>query len=282
MRITVRSFISLFYLAAGVLCAAIGLRGFLIPVHLIDGGVTGISMLSSEYSQVPISLWLVIINLPFVILGTRQVSLPFALKCGLSILALAVTVHFLVIPPVTHDRLLSAVFGGVFLGAGIGLSIRGGGVLDGTEILALIVGRKFGATVGSVILGLNVVIFAVAAYVLSVDAALYSMLTYLAASKTVDFLLYGIEAFNGMLIMSPYNDKIREAIIRDLGRGVTVFKGRGGYSSQEQEILYCVLTRLEIVKAKGIITEIDENAFIVMQPVNEVKGGIVKRARHQI
>ena len=270
------------YLVSGVACATLGLRGFLIPTHLIDGGVTGISMLCAASSGLDMSIWLLLINLPFIVLGYLQVGKSFGLKCGLAILSLAFAVHFVQIPSFTHDRLLSAVFGGVFLGAGIGLSIRGGGVLDGTEIFALLAGRRLGATVGSIILVINIVIFSAAAFILSVESALYSMLTYFAASKTVDFLLYGLEAYNGMLIFSQNNEKIREAILNGLGRGVTIFKGRGGYSSADQDILFCVLTRLEVIKAKAIVNEIDRNAFLVLQQINDVQGGIVKRAGHHL
>ena len=274
--------ISLLYLIAGVACATLGLRGFLIPTHLIDGGVTGISMLCAATSGLNMSVWLVAINLPFIVLGYMQVGKSFGLKCGLAIIALALAVSLVHIPTFTHDRLLSAVFGGVFLGAGIGLSIRGGGVLDGTEIFALLTGRKLGATVGSIILVINIVIFTAAAFILSIESALYSMLTYFAASKTVDFLLYGLEAYNGMMIFSQKSDKIREALISDLGRGVTIFKGRGGFSAADQDILFCVLTRLEVLKAKAIVNEIDKTAFVVLQQINDVQGGIVKRTGHLI
>src|SRR3954451_9950483 len=264
-------------IAAGVFSAAMGLKGFLLSSHFIDGGVTGISMLLSLSTPLPLAVWLPVINLPFVLLGYRQMGAAFAARSALAILALAIvlaTVHF---PDVTHDLVLTAIFGGVFIGAGIGLAMRGGAVLDGTEIAALLISKRSNLLrVGDVILGLNIVIFLTAATVLGVESALYSILTYVAASKTLDFLLHGIEEYTAITIISARSDPIRERIIGDLGRGVTVYKGRGGKSGADQDILLCVVTRLEIGKVKGIVRDLDASAFVIVHPLADVQGGVKK------
>src|ERR687894_229300 len=187
----------------GVLSAALGLKGFLLPSRFIDGGVTGVSMLVAELSGVPLAALIVVFNIPFLVFGYRQVGRAFALKSVAAIFGLAACLAFVKFPVVTDDKLLTAVFGGFFIGAGIGLAIRGGGVLDGTEVAALVLSKRLGTQVGDIILVLNVLIFAVAAAFLGVEPALYSMLTYFAASKTIDFILHGIEEFNGVTIVSP-------------------------------------------------------------------------------
>lgn len=169
------------------------------------------------------------------------------------------------------------MFGGVFLGAGIGLAIRGSSVLDGTEILALLLSRSFGATVGEIIFVLNVLIFSVAGIFLSIETAMYSMLTYFAASRTIDFLIHGIEEYTGVLIVSAKSEEIKAALLTELGRGVTVFQGKGGFTEAAQEILFCAVTRLEIPRIRNILDGIDESAFLVMSSLNDVHGGVIKK-----
>lgn len=279
-RVRVRSEArNLVLITLGVLSAGLGLHGFLMPSSFIDGGVTGISMLLAKLTPLSLSVLLPLINLPFILLGYRQIGRGFALRSGLAIggLALALaTVHF---PVVTPDRLLTAVFGGFFLGAGIGLAIRGGAVLDGTEIAALLISKQSGIfRVGDVILGMNVVIFAVALFVLGVEQALYSILTYVSASRTLDFVLHGIEEFTAMTIVSPESEAIRERLMGELGRGVTIYKGRGGQSGEDRDILFCVITRLEIGKVRRIVRQTDDDAFIVTHPLSDAVGGVVKRS----
>jgi uncharacterized membrane-anchored protein YitT (DUF2179 family) len=183
---------------------------------------------------------------------------------------------------VTPDKLLTAVFGGFFIGAGIGLAIRGGAVLDGTEVAALLVSKRSSLLrVGDVILILNVFIFSAAAFFLGVESALYSILTYFAASKMVDFLLHGIEQYTAVVVVSEQSEGIRQAIIRDLARGVTVYKGRRGWSDSEQDILFCVVTRLEIGRVRSLVAEFDPSAFVVVYPLTDVHGGVIKKAAHQ-
>jgi uncharacterized membrane-anchored protein YitT (DUF2179 family) len=264
-------------LAVGVVLSAMGLESFLLPNHFIDGGITGVSMLISGYFRVPLAPIIVLVNIPFVFLGYRLIGLMFALKSSIAILALALCLAFLPYPTATDDKLLSAVFGGFFLGAGVGLAIRAGGVLDGTEILALILGQKTPATVGEIILLLNVVIFSVAAIVINIEAALYSMLTYFTASKTIDYLLHGLEAYNGVLIVTKSPDEVRTAILEQLGRGITTFLAKGGYSQLDSQVLFCVVTRLERNKLESLISSIDSTAFVVTLPVLDTQGGVVKR-----
>jgi uncharacterized membrane-anchored protein YitT (DUF2179 family) len=265
-------------IVAGVFSAAMGLKGFLLSSHFIDGGVTGISMLLSMTTPLPLAVWLPIVNLPFVFLGYRQLGAAFAIRSALSIVGLAVvlaTVHF---PDVTHDLLLTAVFGGVFIGAGIGLAIRGGAVLDGTEIAALLIGKRSPVLkVGDVILAFNIVLFLVAMTILGIEPALYSILTYVAAARTLEFILHGIEEFTAITIMSQACSSIRGALLDDLGRGVTIYKARGGKSGEDREILYCVVTRLEIGRVMRIVDTFDPSAFVVQHPLADVRGGVVHR-----
>jgi uncharacterized membrane-anchored protein YitT (DUF2179 family) len=225
---------------------------------------------------------LVVINLPFIVLGYRQVSRLFALKTILASIGLAVCVAFIDYPVVTSDKLLIAVFGGFFLGVGIGLSIRGGGVLDGTEVLAVYVSRRTNLSIGDIILIFNIMIFAVAAALLTTEIALYAVLTYFVASKTVDFIIEGIEEYTGVTIISHRNEEISKWITGTLGAGVTVYKGVSGYGksghvARDTNILYTVITRLELSRLKNEIKLIDPRAFIIMQTVIDAKGGMIRR-----
>jgi uncharacterized membrane-anchored protein YitT (DUF2179 family) len=209
-------------------------------------------------------------------LGFRQIGLAFTVRSVLGIAGLAASLA-IPYPDVTKDLVLTAVFGGFFIGAGIGLAVRGGAVLDGTEIVALVISKRAPLLrVGDVILAFNVVLFLIAMSVLGVDAALYSILTYMAAARTLDFVLYGIDEYTAMTIISEANARIRQRIMQDLGRGVTVYRGYGGMSGAEQEIIYCVVTRLEIAKVRTIVRELDPNAFLVFHPLAGAEGGVVK------
>ena len=266
----------------GMLSAAFGLKGFLISSRFIDGGVTGVSMLLAEILGVPLAGLIFLINLPFIILGYRQIGMRFAVKSTAAIAGLSISLYFLHFPDVTQDKLLTAIFGGFFIGGGIGLAIRGGSVLDGTEIAALLVSRNSSLLrVGDVILILNVFIFIAAAFLLGVEAAMYSILTYVSASKTIDFLIHGVEEYTAVTIVSAHNDLIKEAIIGRLHRGVTVLKGRGGVGStgetEVRAILYCVVTRLEIGNVKNVAKEIDPGAFITTHSISDVEGGLIKK-----
>lgn len=278
MKTFIRELINSLLIVLGILSAGMGIKGFLLSSHFIDGGVTGISMLLANVLGYPLSILILLINFPFIALGFRQIGWMFALKSTLAIAGLSACLAFVSYPDVTPDKLLTAVFGGLFIGAGIGLAIRGGAVLDGTEIAALLISKSSHLLkVGDVILILNIFIFSAAAYFLSIDSALYSVLTYVAASKTIDFLIHGIEEYNAIIIMSEKNDEIRESIVRVLSRGVTIYNGRGGMTGKPMHILYCVVTRLEIGSVKNIVKEIDGTAFVVIHPLADAVGGIIKK-----
>jgi uncharacterized membrane-anchored protein YitT (DUF2179 family) len=261
----------------GILSAGMGLKGFLLSSNFIDGGVTGVCMLLAKTTGLPLAAWLPIINLPFIALGYRQIGPMFAARSALAIAGLAVVVAAVPYPDVTPDLVLTAVFGGFFIGAGIGLAVRGGAVLDGTEIAALLISKRGHLLkVGDLILLFNVVLFLLAMTVLGVNEALYSIVTYFAAARTLDFVLYGLDEFTAITIVSDQHAPIRDQITGELGRGVTVYRGYGGMSGVEQDILYCVVTRLEIGKVKAIVRRLDPAAFVVFHPLAGAEGGMVR------
>lgn len=271
----------IFFITIGIFSAAFGLESFLLPNRFIDGGVTGISLLITETSNLPLYVLVVLMNLPFLLLGLKVIGKNFAIKTTIAILGLAIILALIEFPEVTDDKLLVSVFGGFFLGAGIGLSIRGGGVLDGTEVLAIYLSKRFGAKIGDIIIIINIIIFLAAAYMLSIEAALYSMLTYLAASKTLDFVVDGIEEYTGVTIISENSEDIRVMITEKLGRGLTIYNARGGYGKSgkqnEYEVIYTVITRLEINKLNNELSKIDPKAFVVMNSINDTRGGMIKK-----
>lgn len=266
----------------GVMAAGFGLKGFLLPNRFLDGGVMGISLLANVVWGIQLPLLVILINLPFVVIAYTQVAKKFAIKTLIAIALLAGVLAVVEFPIITHDKLLISVFGGFFLGGGIGLSIRGGSVIDGTEVLAIYSSKKTTLTVGDVILILNIVIFSVAAYLINVETALYAILTYLVASKTVDFVVHGIEEYTSVMIVSDKHEEIKDAIITKLGRGVTVLKGKSGYGKKghrvtEVDVIFSVVTRLELQRLKTEITKIDPDAFVVENSVNDIKGGMIKK-----
>jgi len=265
----------------GILSATFGFKGFLLSTHFIDGGVTGISLLISNLTDTPLYLLLILINIPFIILGYKIIGQEFAIKTCLAIIGLAICVAYVEYPVVTNNEILVAIFGGIFLGAGIGFSIRGGAVIDGTEILAIYLSKKIGTTIGDIIIVINVLIFSAAMYFLSVEIALFSMVTYLAASKTLDFIIEGIDEYMGVTIVSTHFAQIKDMIVSKMERGITVYKGERGFGSRGEmkdvTILYTVITRLEMNKLKIEIERIDPNAFVVMHSVKETKGGMIKK-----
>ena len=268
------------YMALGVISATIGLKAFLLSNNFLDGGAMGVSLLINILTDFDLSLLILMINLPFIIIGYRQISWQFAIRSTISIILLSVLVHFVELPSITSDKLLIAIFGGVFLGAGIGFSIRGGSVIDGTEVMAIYMSRRGGITVGNFIAIFNVALFIIAAFLINVETAMYSMLTYVAASKSVDFIINGIEEYIGVTIVSPQNADIRHMITDQLHRGVTVYRAAGGYQSAHDEnrkVLFCVVTRLEVTKLLTEIDKIDPTAFVVQHSIREIKGGVLKK-----
>lgn len=277
-------FSDIFLIALGVLSAGFGLRGFLLPNNFIDGGAVGISLLITETTGFYLPLILILVNAPFILSGGRIIDAWFAIKTAMAISLLALAVAVIPYPEMTQDKLLVAGFGGFFLGAGIGLAVRGGCVIDGTEVLAIFVSRKTGLTIGDVILIINLIIFSFAAYLLSVETAMYAVLTYLSAAKTVDFVIEGIEEYTGVTIISHKQEAIKTLITDELGRGFTIYKGERGFGKAgrvktQVDIIYTVVTRLEVSKLKAEIEKIDPEAFIIMHSIKDTKGGMIKKRR---
>ncbi|MDB5234535.1 MAG: hypothetical protein JWR44_1528 [Hymenobacter sp.] len=271
------------FIIAGVFSAAFGLKAFLLSSHFIDGGVTGVSMLLATLLHLPLAALILVINLPFVALGYRQMGRRFAVRSALGIGGLALVLAVVPFPDVTPDRLLTAVFGGVFIGAGIGLAMRGGAVLDGTEIAALLASRHLVLLkVSDIILILNLIIFGGAVWVLGTEPALYSMLTYFAAARVMEFVLNGIEQYTGVTIVSENSEAIRLAITEGLGRGVTLYQGKSGFGKRgdqltERDIIFTVVTRLELPQLRAEIKRLDPQAFVVQYGIDDAQGGIIKK-----
>lgn len=253
----------------------------MLPNKFIDGGATGISLLLENVTSLKLGILLVLVNIPFIILASKTISLKFALRSIVAISFLAFVVHFVNYPTITEDKLLIAVFGGFFLGLGIGMSMRGRSVIDGTEVLAIFLSRKLSVTVGDVLLLINIIIFSFGAYILSIETALYAILTYLSAAKTVDFVVDGVEEYVGLTIISNKHEDIRLMLTQKLGRACTIYVGKGGFNegepNTEKNIIYSVVTRLEIPRIKTEIEKIDRKAFLIMGLVKDIKGGMIKR-----
>lgn len=270
------------FIFLGVAMAAIGLKGFILPNNFLDGGAMGVSLLLEMLTEIELSYLIILVNLPFIIIGAKQISIEFAIKSIIAILTLAILVHFVTLPDITNDKLLISIFGGFFLGAGIGLTIRGGAVIDGTEVMAITVSRKSSLTVGDFIAVFNVLLFCLAIFLVGIETSMYSVLTYLSASKTVDFTINGIEEYIGVIIVSEKAEEIKHQITSNLGRGLTVFKTDKGFGSrgefgEEGKVLFCVVTRLEVTKLLLEIEKIDQKAFVVQHTIKDTKGGMIKK-----
>ncbi|PVH25256.1 YitT family protein [Sphingobacterium corticibacter] len=270
------------FLILGVLSASFALKSFLVPNHFLDGGVTGISLLLHEVYGWNLGIVLVLLNIPFIVLSFAKVGRNFAIRSSLTIILIALTMHFLSFPELTHDRLLVAMFGGFFMGIGIGLSMRGGGTFDGMEVLALLTFKRSSFTITEIILGMNMIIFIIAAAFIGIETALYAILTYLIASQTTKYVIEGIEAYTGVTIVSSDSEAVKRALVLSLNRGITVYKGERGFMkesfehSTEVDIIFTIVTRLEVRKLRNIVHAIDPKAFIFTQTVREPQGGIVK------
>lgn len=270
------------YLFLGVLSASFALKSFLVPNHFLDGGVTGISLLLHEVYHWNLGILLLLLNIPFLALAYFKVGKYFAIRSSITILLILLTLYYVPFPELTHDKLLVAMFGGFFLGIGIGLSMRGGGTFDGMEVLALLTIKKSSFSITEIILGMNVVIFIIAALFLKVETALYAILTYLIASQITKYVIEGIEAYTGVTIVSGNSEDIKRALVLQLNRGITVYKGERGFmkdsfeKSLEVDIIFTIVTRLEVRKLQNIVRTIDPKAFIFTHTVREPQGGIVK------
>lgn len=269
-------------LTLGALLVAVGLEIFLVPNNVIDGGVVGLAIISSHLTKLPIGLFTVVLNLPFLWLGYKQIGKTFALSTLYAVAVMSMFVTFLhPVPVLTSDLLLAAVFGGVILGVGVGMIIRTGGSLDGTEIVAIMVSRNLPFSVGEIVMFFNIFILGSAGFVFGWDHAMYSLIAYFVAYKAIDIAIEGLNQSKSAIIITGQAGAIRDAILHRLGRGVTEIPARGGYSQEEKSLLYCVITRLEIAKLKRIVAEHDESAFVVVEDVHDVVGGrTAKRSIH--
>lgn len=267
-------------IALGVICASIGLKAFLLPNGFLDGGVTGIAILIKTQFDIKVSYLLILFSIPFLVLGYYTVSKRIVIKSVISIMALALFIHFENFDTITDDKLLISIFGGLFVGLGIGIAIRNGSVLDGSEILGVYLNDRFGVSIGQVILIFNVVLFMITAWVISTEVALYSILTYIVTAKVTDLTIEGFEDFIGVTIVSKEYPKIKVAIMEQLGAGLTSYKGSKGYGSkgiqEDFDIIHTIINRIDLKKMHRIVDQIDDTAFIIEFDVNNVKGGVLR------
>jgi uncharacterized membrane-anchored protein YitT (DUF2179 family) len=265
----------------GIILASIGLKAFLLPNGFLDGGVTGIAILLSRVFEINISLALLLCSIPFLIIGVYTISRRILIKSIIAITLLSISIVLESFPVITEDKLLIAIFGGLFLGAGIGLSIRNGAVLDGSEILGVFIYDRFGIKIGNTILIFNIILFSITAVLLTTEIALYSILTYIVTAKVIDLVIEGFEDFVGFTIVSRKSDLIEKALINEMGVGATIYKGASGYGSSgkqnETRIIHTVINRIDIRKTYHVLNEIDSDAFVVEFDINNVKGGVLRR-----
>ncbi|WP_248931019.1 YitT family protein [Paenibacillus hamazuiensis] len=262
----------------GAVLVSLGLEEFLIPNNIIDGGVVGISIIFSHLSGLPVGLFLLLLNLPFLLVGYKQIGKTFAISTLFSVTIMSIGTFLLHdVPPVTVDPLLSAVFGGIVLGVGVGIVIRNGGSLDGTEIVAILFSKKLPFSVGEVVMFFNIFILGSAGFVFGWDHAMYSLIAYYIAFKLIDITLEGFDESKSVWIISDRSKDIGDAIVERLGRGVTYLKGTGGYTGDSKQVIFCVITRLEEAKLKSIVDGFDPNAFLAIGNIHDVKGGRFKK-----
>lgn len=276
----IKHFSEFFQIGVGVLLASLGLKVFLLPNGFLDGGVTGIAILLSELYGLNISIILVAVSLPFLLMSWYTLSRRITLKSIIAILSLAIMVHFENFTPVTDDKLLISIFGGLFLGAGIGLTIKNGAVLDGSEILGIFANKHFGFSIGMVVLFFNLILFSITAISISLETAMYSTLTFLVTAKIIDLTIEGFEDYVGLMIVSDNSNTIEEELIKVIKTGTTLYRGSKGFGKrgvqQERDIIHTVINRIDIRRTYSVIEDIDKNAFIIEFDVNNIKGGLLK------
>lgn len=266
------------FLFSGAWLAAVALEIFLVPNLIIDGGVTGISIMASYLTKLPLGVFIFLINLPFLFFGYKQIGKTFVVSSLFSITMLSIGVSVLhPVPGLTQDTLLATVFGGILLGIGVGLVVRYGGSLDGTEIVAIALSKRSSFSVGEIVMFFNIFILSSAGLIFGWDRAMYSLIAYFIAYKVIDITIEGLDESKAVFIISEKQDEIAEVLMARLGRGVTHLRGKGGYSGDAKGVLYAVVTRLEVAKLKGIIEDIDENAFVTINDVHDVMGGNLKK-----
>ena len=274
------------FILAGVVIASFALKNFLVPNHFFDGGVTGVSLLVHELYDFDLAIVIMLFNLPLVIISYFSVGKSFAMKTFISVVLLGIALTVIPNYPVTTDKLLISIFGGVFLGIGIGMVMRAGAALDGIEVLALYTLKRTSFTITEIILGINIIIFTIAALEFGIETALYSILTYFAATRSIDYVVEGLQAYTGVTIISGKSEDIKHELVNNLGRGITVYKGERGFLpgnfevSTDCDIIFTVITRLELRKLHNLVHNVDPQAFIFANTIKEASGGIIKR-RHK-
>lgn len=262
----------------GSVITAVGLEIFLVPNNIIDGGVVGISIMASYMSGLPLGVFLVLLNIPFLYLGYKQIGKTFAISTTFSIICLSYwTSYFHPVAEITHDLFLAAIFGGIVTGLGVGIIIRHGGSLDGTEIVAIIMDKRSGFSVGEIVMFINLFILSSAGLVFGWDRAMYSLVAYFIIAKVIDVVIKGLDESNGVMIITESPDEIAAALMARLGRGVTILHGEGGYTGDPKKVLYCVVTRLEVDKLKAIVLEKDDSSFVTIHQVHDIIGGRFKK-----
>ena len=262
------------YIFIGSIITAIGLEIFLIPNNIIDGGVVGVSIMLSTITGLPFGAFLILINLPFLYLGYKHIGKAFAIATTFAVISLSFwSSVFLPVLPVTNDYFLAAVFGGIITGTGVGLIIRNGGSLDGTEIVAILTDKKTVFSVGEIVMFINLFILSSASLVFGWDKAMYSLVAYFVIAKMIDVVLKGLEETYSVMIVTSQHTDILNRLMLEMDKGVTVLHGEGGYTKEKRKILYCVVTRLEIDKLKNMVLDIDEGAFVTINPVSDIVGG---------
>jgi uncharacterized membrane-anchored protein YitT (DUF2179 family) len=277
---------NLLHIIIGTALAVLAMKGFMIPNQFMDGGITGISILLHEIFHINISILVIVLNIPFVYLGYKRIGKTFAVQTTIAVIMLAVGLFFFDIKPFTKVPLLIAIFGGILMGTGVGLVIRGGGVIDGAEVIAVFTRRKTGFSNSEIIMLFNTIIFAVAAFQFGIETAMYSIITYFTATKATDYVVDGIEEYTAMNIISGQEEDIKNYLVNDLGKGITVYKGTRGYlpgsfeTKTDCEIIVTIITRLEIKQIEESIMKIDPRAFVYVQSIKDASGGILKAKAH--
>ena len=277
---------NLLHIIAGSGLAVLAMKGFMIPNRFLDGGITGISILLHEIFHINISVLVIVLNVLFIYLGYRRIGKTFAVQTTIAVLILSAGLLFIDITPITKDKLLIAIFGGILIGTGIGLVIRGGGVIDGAEVIAVFTKRRTGFSNSEIIMLFNTIIFAVAAFQFGIETAMYSIITYFTATRATDYVVDGIEEFTAMNIISAQQEEIKNFLVNELGKGITVYKGERGYLpgsfdiKTDCEIIVTIVTRLEVKQIQDTIALIDPKAFVYVQSIKEATGGILKAKAH--
>lgn len=270
----------------GVGLALFALKGFMIPNHFLDGGITGVSLLLHELFHIPVNYLLIVVNLPFIVLAYAKISKEIAIKSLIAIILLAVGLHFVQIPSITHDKLLISIFGGAIIGMGMGLVMRAGAVIDGIEIIAVMTTKRIGVTISEVIVVLNAILFLIAALKFGIEIGMYALITYFTAVRAADYVVDGVEEFTALTIICSKSDDVKSIIVNEFRKGITVYKGERGYlpgsfdAKSDCDVIVTIVTRLELLSIKNAIRATDPTAFMYVNSIKEASGGIIKHKHH--